>query len=141
MPPLFRADHVGSFLRTPEVLKAHEDFAAGNLSLEELREAEDKGILALIDMQKEIGLDVISDGEYRRQSWAGDFFEAVEGYVDGPLPITFDWRLPDGAKRIPGAEAAVADTRTVPMQSGRVVGERLRQKQRLTGHESAYMKQ
>src|SRR6266568_2996204 len=118
MPPVFRADHVGSFLRTPEVLKAHEDYAAGNLSLEQLRGIEDKGILALIELQKEIGLDVISDGEYRRQSWAGDFFEAVDGYVDGPLPIKFEWTLPDQLKQRAGT--AIADVRSVPMQRGRV---------------------
>ena len=55
MPPVFRADHVGSFLRTPEVLKAHEDYAAKKISLEQLREVEDKGILALIELQKQIG--------------------------------------------------------------------------------------
>lgn len=141
MPHTFRADHVGSLLRPPEVLQAHDDYAAGKISLEQLRTIEDKAVLAVIDLQKQVGLDVISDGEYRRASWAGDFFEAVEGYVDGPLPITFDWRLPDQLKNAPGAQAAVADTRTVPMQRGRVVGERLRQKQRLTGHESTFIKQ
>jgi methionine synthase II (cobalamin-independent) len=141
MPPVYRADHVGSILRTPEVLKAHEDYQAKKISLEQLRGIEDKAILAVIELQKQIGLDVISDGEYRRQSWAGDFFEAVDGYVDGPLPITFDWRLPDQLKNAPGATAAVADTRTVPMQRGRVVGERLRQKGRLTGHESKFLKE
>lgn len=138
----YRADHVGSLLRPAEVLEAHGKFAQGSISEPQLREIEDRAILAAIALQREVGLDVVSDGEYRRASWAGDFFEAVDGYVDGPLPIRFDWRLPDGSQRIPGAEAAVQDmVHSVPMQSGRVVGDRLRQKRRLTEHESAFMKE
>src|SRR5438552_7749441 len=135
----YRADHVGSLLRPDEVLKAHEAFEQGKMSLEQLRETEDRAIRDVIKMQRDIGLDVVSDGEYRRQSWAGDFFDAVDGYVDGPLPIKFEWTLPEQLKQQAGT--AIADVRSVPMQRGRVVGERLRQKRRLTEHESKFMKQ
>jgi 5-methyltetrahydropteroyltriglutamate--homocysteine methyltransferase len=126
-------------LRPPEVLKAHEDFEQGKMSLERLREIEDRAILDAIKLQRDAGLDVVSDGEYRRQSWAGDFYDAVEGYVDGPLPIKFEWTLPEKLRNQAGT--AVADVRSVPMQRGRVVGERLRQKRRLTQHESTFLKQ
>jgi len=136
----YSADHVGSLLRPPEVLKAHQDFEEGRMSLEQLREIEDRAILDVIKLQREVGLDVVTDGEYRRQSWAGDFFEAVDGYVDGPLPIKFEWQLPEQLKER-GGTAVIEDVRAVPMQRGRVVGERLRQKRRLTEHESRFVKQ
>jgi 5-methyltetrahydropteroyltriglutamate--homocysteine methyltransferase len=135
----YSADHVGSLLRPPEVLKAHKDFEEGRMSLEQLREIEDRAILDVIKLQREVGLDVVTDGEYRRQSWAGDFFEAVDGYVDGPLPIEFEWQLPEQLKE--RGTAVIEDVRAVPMQRGRVVGERLRQKRRLTEHESRFVKQ
>ncbi|HEX6511799.1 MAG TPA: cobalamin-independent methionine synthase II family protein [Chloroflexota bacterium] len=142
MTATYRADHVGSLLRPPDVLEAHTKYEQGQLPLEELRKIEDRAILEALDMQRQVGLEVLSDGEYRRQSWAGDFYEAVDGYVDGPLPIRFDWRLPDGAPRTPSAQQEVEQMRqSVPMQSGRVIGERLRQKRRLTEHESGFMKQ
>jgi 5-methyltetrahydropteroyltriglutamate--homocysteine methyltransferase len=139
----YRADHVGSLLRPPEVLQAHESHQQGKMSAEQLREIEDRAILQVLEYQRQLGLDVVSDGEYRRQSWAGDFFDAVDGYVDGPLPIKFDWRLPEQLKeRDAGAATGVQQmVRDVPMQSGRVVGERLRQKRRLTEYESVFMKQ
>ena len=137
----YRADHVGSLLRPAEVLDAHAKLAQGSMTAEQVRDVEDKAILAAIALQREVGLDVVSDGEYRRGSWAGDFFEAVDGYVDGPLPIRFDWRLPDGSQRVPDAAALVRNmVQSVPMQSGRVVAQRLRQKRRLTEHESVFMK-
>ena len=137
----YRADHVGSLLRPAEVLDAHAKLAQGAMTAEQVRDVEDKAILAAIALQREVGLDVVSDGEYRRGSWAGDFFEAVDGYADGPLPIRFDWRLPDGSERNAGNAELVRDmVQSVPMQSGRVVAERLRQKRRLTEHESLFMK-
>jgi 5-methyltetrahydropteroyltriglutamate--homocysteine methyltransferase len=142
MTTMYRADHVGSLLRPAEVLQAHADFEASKISAEQLREIEDRGILAVLQLQRDAGLDVVSDGEYRRGSWAGDFFEAVDGYVDGPLPIRFDWRLPEGSQSIPGAAAAVQEmVHSVPMQRGRVVAERLHQKRRLTEYESVFMKE
>jgi 5-methyltetrahydropteroyltriglutamate--homocysteine methyltransferase len=140
MPAPYRADHVGSLLRPQVVLDAHESYGQGKMSLEQLRETENRAIQDAINMQRELGFEVVSDGEFRRASWAGDFFEAVDGYVDGPLPIQFDWKMPDGASRNPQVATAMADVRAVPMQRGRVFGERLKQKTRLTGYESGFMK-
>src|SRR5579862_5418897 len=141
MPAPYRADHVGSLLRPPQLLDAREEFAQQQLTHEQLREIEDRAILQALELQRSAGIDVVTDGEYRRASWAGDFFEAVDGYVDGPLPITFDWRMPEQIAQSPSAASAIADVRQVPMQRGRVVGERLRQKRRLTEHESSFLKQ
>jgi len=138
----YRADHVGSLLRPQKVLDAHDAYEKGSMTLAQLREIEDAAILEAIKMQRDLGFEAVSDGEYRRSSWAGDFFDYVDGYVDGPLPIRFDWRMPDGASRQQAqASTAVADVLSVPMQRGRVVGERLRQKSRLTEHESKFMKE
>ena len=139
MAKRYRAEQVGSFLRPPEVLQAQEAHAQGRLSLEEMRKVEDEAILKVIDLQKEAGIEVYSDGEYRRSNWAGDFAEAVEGYVSAEPPIRFEWRMPDTAEQ--AGEEVMRQIRGVPGQGALVIGERLRQKRRLTAHESAFLKE
>ncbi|MFN8635440.1 MAG: 5-methyltetrahydropteroyltriglutamate--homocysteine S-methyltransferase [Chloroflexota bacterium] len=135
----YRADHVGSLLRPREVLDAHAAQARGEISLERLREIEDDAIVKVLDFQRQVGIDVATDGEYRRASWAGDFGDAVDGYVDSTVPIPMTWRMPDGAEA--NRMAPIQEMlRTMPQQAGRVIGERLRQKQRLTGHEAPFVK-
>ena len=75
--PPFRADHVGSLLRPPELLQAREQRAAGRLSDERLRAAEDAAIRDVVRMQEDAGLQSATDGEFRRASWHMDFI-----YVD-----------------------------------------------------------
>jgi 5-methyltetrahydropteroyltriglutamate--homocysteine methyltransferase len=60
--PPFRADHVGSLLRPPELLRAREEHQAGRISGEELRRAEDAAIGDVVRMQEEIGLEGVTDG-------------------------------------------------------------------------------
>ena len=72
--PPFRADHVGSLLRSPELLKARGDRAAGKISAEELRAIEDQSIRAVIGFQEGVGLQSITDGEYRREIFYSDFY-------------------------------------------------------------------
>jgi 5-methyltetrahydropteroyltriglutamate--homocysteine methyltransferase len=140
MTTTYRADHVGSLLRPPEVLEAHAAQARSEISLEQLREIEDKAILMVLELQRQIGIDVLSDGEYRRSSWAGGFPEAVDGYVSSEPPIPFTWRMPEGVGR-DVAEATQAVIRSVPQQAGRVIGEKIRQTKRLTGHEAPFLKE
>src|ERR1700739_4614516 len=64
--PPFRADHVGSLLRPLELLQARSEREAGRLSAEELRRVEDVAIRDAVRMQEEIGLQGVTDGEYRR---------------------------------------------------------------------------
>ena len=110
------------------------------MSLEQLREIEDAAIQSVLELQRHAGLDVVSDGEYRRSSWAGSFPDAVDGYVSASPPITFQWQMPEGADAdAAGALAAIMQTN--PQQSGRVIGERIRQTKRLTGHEAPFLKQ
>jgi methionine synthase II (cobalamin-independent) len=77
--PPFRADHVGSLLRPPELLKAREEHAAGRLGDDGLRAAEDAAIRDVIRMQKEVGLRSATDGEFRRHSWHMDFIYRLGG--------------------------------------------------------------
>jgi 5-methyltetrahydropteroyltriglutamate--homocysteine methyltransferase len=72
--PPFRADHVGSLLRPPELLRARADNKAGKLSASELRGREDEAIRAAVKFQENIGLKSITDGEYRREVFYGDFY-------------------------------------------------------------------
>src|SRR5688572_15351323 len=101
MAASYRADQVGSLLRPPEVLAAHTDFREGKISLEHLRQVEDAGILTALRLQQEVGVEVVTDGEYRRGGWASDFNDAVEGYVPGSPPVTIAWRLGRGEPATP----------------------------------------
>ena len=71
--PPFRAEHVGSLLRPPELLKAREDHEAGRVSATELRKLEDDLVRKVVAMQEEIGLQAVTDGEYRRGVFYADF--------------------------------------------------------------------
>src|SRR5262249_30463685 len=63
-PPPFRADHVGSLLRPPELLRARADHAAGRTTREQLWAIEDKAVTQVIRMQEDIGLQGVTDGEF-----------------------------------------------------------------------------
>src|SRR5438552_9191684 len=75
--PPFRADHVGSLLRPPELLRARAEHQAGRLSAEELHRIEDEAIADAVRMQQEIGLQGVTDGEFRRGSWHMDFLYQI----------------------------------------------------------------
>ncbi|HEX6511930.1 MAG TPA: methionine synthase, partial [Chloroflexota bacterium] len=75
-----RADQVGSLLRPAELLQARAAHAAGSLSVDELRRCEDAAIPEALELQRAVGLEVYTDGEYRRGTWLGDMAEAVEGF-------------------------------------------------------------
>jgi len=75
----FRADHVGSLLRPPELLRARDDFAAGRIDATELHGVEDEAIRAAVRMQEQVGLRSATDGEFRRASWHMDFIYALDG--------------------------------------------------------------
>ncbi|MFC4002641.1 5-methyltetrahydropteroyltriglutamate--homocysteine S-methyltransferase [Prauserella oleivorans] len=77
--PPFRADHVGSLLRPPELRQARERAARGELSREELRTVEDKAIAEVVERQRQVGLQSATDGEFRRTSWHMDFIYRLGG--------------------------------------------------------------
>jgi 5-methyltetrahydropteroyltriglutamate--homocysteine methyltransferase len=72
-PPPFRAEHIGSLLRPPALLAARQKHAAGQLSADELRIAEDAAIRHVVKLQEDVGLEVVTDGEFRRGTYSDAF--------------------------------------------------------------------
>jgi 5-methyltetrahydropteroyltriglutamate--homocysteine methyltransferase len=126
MSRLIRADQVGSLLRPRSLLSAREGFAKGSVSKEALLEVEDEAIRQVIEHQQRVGLDVFTDGEFRRASWITDMADAVEGFV--PQSRTIEWRGMSGDRQ---TEASTSN----------VVGGRLKPRRRLTGDQIAFLKQ
>jgi 5-methyltetrahydropteroyltriglutamate--homocysteine methyltransferase len=77
--PPFRADMVGSLLRTAPLKAARDQRARGAITLEELRQVEDREIRGIIGKQEEIGLQAVTDGEFRRAWWHFDFLGGLDG--------------------------------------------------------------
>src|SRR3954453_430935 len=77
--PPFRAAHVGSLLRPPQLMKAREDHAAERIDTDELRGIEDEAIREVVRKQEEVGLQSATDGEFRRASWHMDFIYRLGG--------------------------------------------------------------
>src|SRR3982074_807280 len=116
MAARYRADQVGSFLRSHELKDARSALQQGSLPPEQLRELEDREILKVLDMQRQVGIDVYSDGEYRRGGWASDFQDAMQGYVPGSPPVTMTWHSS-------GPAIATAEAPTGQAGFSRVIGE------------------
>ncbi|MBE2316442.1 5-methyltetrahydropteroyltriglutamate--homocysteine S-methyltransferase [Solirubrobacter sp. CPCC 204708] len=89
--PPYRADHVGSLLRPPELLKAREDFAAQKIDAEALRGVEDAAIRDAVKLQEDVGLRSATDGEFRRATWHMDFIYSLGGVqkTPGQLKVKF----------------------------------------------------
>ena len=77
--PPFRADHVGSILRTAPVKQARAQREKGGITAAQLKEVEDREIEKIIRKQEEIGLKLATDGEFRRSWWHFDFFSMLDG--------------------------------------------------------------
>jgi len=77
--PLFRADHVGSLLRPPELLAARARWKSGEIDAAALRAIEDEAIADVVKLQEGLGLRAVTDGEFRRENWWIDFISAIEG--------------------------------------------------------------
>jgi len=89
--PPFRADHVGSLLRPPEILEARRRRAAGEIYDAELREVEDRAIAAMIPKLEATGIRSITDGEFRREWFHLDFLQQLDGVtVSGMIAASSD---------------------------------------------------
>jgi 5-methyltetrahydropteroyltriglutamate--homocysteine methyltransferase len=126
MTSSYRADHVGSLLRPAELLQARQN----SDSSQHLQEIEDREIRRVLDRQREIGLDVFTDGELRRTNFMSDFTDAVDGFDFGDS-VQRNWKDDEKA-----SEAAP----TVSSISG-IVTSRLSQRQPLTGRELPFMRE
>src|SRR5262249_23782187 len=88
-PPPFRADHIGSPLRPPPPRQAFRRRAVDEIADNEFERIQDDCIRAAVRMQEEIGLEVATDGEFRRGSYWGRFVERSEGLEIRPALLKF----------------------------------------------------
>ncbi len=94
--PPFRADHVGSLLRPPGLLKAREDHAAGRIDDNELEAAENEAIREVVQLQRDVGLRTATDGEFRRASWHMDFIYSLDGVTKAPGDLKVQFHNEEG---------------------------------------------
>ncbi|HEY7293727.1 MAG TPA: hypothetical protein VH916_01755 [Dehalococcoidia bacterium] len=125
MAQQYRADQVGSLLPSPALLQARAAYHAGEATLATLRAAEDAAIDAALALQRDVGLEIFTDGELRRETLYSCLTEAVDGFVPDPRPR--------GAA--PDAPATWTEVPTT------VAGGRLHRLYRLTAVEVAYLRQ
>ncbi len=104
--PPFRADHVGSFLRPKYLLDAREQKARGEITAEQLRLVEDRAIAEIVKFQQDVGLQAITDGEFRRTYFHIDFLDQLGG-VKTDIPVTV--RKPDGTEELAPPTIRVVD--------------------------------
>jgi 5-methyltetrahydropteroyltriglutamate--homocysteine methyltransferase len=120
----FRADHAGSLLRPEPLLEARRRLDAGTITADELRAVEDEAIAAAVKRQLSAGIDVVTDGEFRRRDFRTGFVEAV----DGLEMRTWDmpWHTSEGVTKLRSHTWAVTG--------------RLRPRGRLAAGEAAYVR-
>jgi 5-methyltetrahydropteroyltriglutamate--homocysteine methyltransferase len=92
-----RADHVGSFLRPRYLLDAREQFARKQIDAAELRKVEDRAIAEVVRMQEDVGLEAITDGEFRRTYFHIDFLKQLDGVQSDDPKIVIK---PDGSEEL-----------------------------------------
>jgi 5-methyltetrahydropteroyltriglutamate--homocysteine methyltransferase len=95
----YHAEHVGSLLRPPWLLEAREAHKEGRVTAQEMRTLSDRAALENIELQRQAGLQVFTDGEVRRDSWRAGLMESLDGVV--PAPRDMKWYR-DGAELPPG---------------------------------------
>ena len=117
-----RNDVVGSLLRPAKLKEARNRFDEGKISLEELRRIEDQEVRDAVALQEQVGLDIVTDGEYRRLNFQDSFGESVTGYDAGRPSLNFyekrvegggplrRWEIPDQGEQ---KGAAVSQRRPV----------------------------
>jgi 5-methyltetrahydropteroyltriglutamate--homocysteine methyltransferase len=98
------AEHVGSLLRPSGLLDARQARERGDLGAEELARLEDSAVLAAIDLQRQAGIEVYTDGEMRRATWMAGLLESLGGVSPVALPSTGWFR--DDAAPVPPEETS-----------------------------------
>jgi 5-methyltetrahydropteroyltriglutamate--homocysteine methyltransferase len=134
MTEVFRADQIGSFLRPPNVLAARADHDARRIDAAQLKAIEDQAILDVLEMQRQVGIDVYSDGEFRRSWFSSAFADSIEGIITDP-DATFvpSWQ---------GEYGDQANATAAAIGFGeQMVASKLRQVRRFTAHESEFLQQ
>ena len=88
----FRADNIGSLLRPEELLKARVALREARVDQKTVREIEDRSILKALELQKSAGVQIFTDGEYRRDIFTADITKAIGGLVPGKPVVKFEWQ-------------------------------------------------
>lgn len=127
----FRADNIGSLLRPPELLQARMALREGSMNEVEVREIEDRSILTALAMQRAAGVQIFTDGEYRRDIFTADITKALDGLVPGKPVVKFEWR---GKGKQLAEESKEGNLQYI-------VGGKLRRKGRFTPNEAPFLKQ
>ncbi len=126
----FRADNIGSLLRPAELLAARAALREGRMDEHQVREIEDRSILTALDMQKSAGVQIFTDGEYRRDIFTADITKALDGLVPGKPVVKFEWH---GRGKELAEESKEGNLQYI-------VGGKLRGKGRFTPNEAPFLK-
>ena len=121
-----RSDVVGSLLRPAFLKQARERCEEGKISAQELRGVEDQAIRQAVALQEEIGLDVITDGEFRRLNFQDSFGASVQGFDAGRADIKFYESRVEGAEPLRRWEFPEQEAKGTAVSQRRPVVERLR---------------
>ena len=122
---VYRADQIGSLLRPPVLLDARDAYKAGRIDLAQLRQVEDSSIIEALAMQREVGIEIFSDGEMRRDAWQTNISQAVDGF--------------EAAYQV--RESTAPDGRRVRMEMhAKGVERKLRQVRRIAQIDAAFMR-
>jgi 5-methyltetrahydropteroyltriglutamate--homocysteine methyltransferase len=126
------ADHVGSLLRPPELLSARERLAAGELEPAEFKGVEDTAVVDVIALQETAGCPVVTDGEFRRESFQSELTASVDGFagVDIDAWLWGEWH----------SDVAEVGDRTTERPPGLAVVERLRKRRSLAAEEFTFLR-
>lgn len=131
MATRFRADNIGSLLRPAELLEARAALRDGRMDERQVREIEDRSILKALEMQKSAGVEIFTDGEYRRDIFTADITKAMDGLVPGKPVVKFEWH---GRGKELAAESKEGNLQYI-------VGGKLTRKGRLTPNEAPFLKE
>jgi 5-methyltetrahydropteroyltriglutamate--homocysteine methyltransferase len=102
--PPFRADHVGSLLRPPELIEAWKRFQGKQIDEAELKRIEHEAVRGVVKLQEDLGLQLATDGEYQRSSWHRDFLQQIGNVkmVENNLKLRFHTHEGDTEMTPPG---------------------------------------
>ena len=122
-----RNDVVGSLLRPAELKQARQRYDEGKLSRDDLRQVEDREIRNAVRLQEELGLAIVTDGEYRRLNFQDSFGESVSGYDAGKASLKFYEQRVEGSNPLQRWEIPVrGEEKGTAVSQRRPVVERLR---------------
>jgi 5-methyltetrahydropteroyltriglutamate--homocysteine methyltransferase len=109
LTPPFRADHVGSFLRPPQLLDARRAFSEKRIDANVLKEIEDRAIRDVVALQEELGFQSATDGEFRRTSWHMDFIYQLGGITRTSEQLQVAFKNAEGTTSFTSAALKVSD--------------------------------